>query len=43
MRVFKAFDGMDQRLLNIKGQAGRDPVRIHLNAVQPFRLNKDLM
>ena len=22
MRVFKAFDGMDQRLLNIKGQAG---------------------
>ena len=43
MRILKSGHGSHQRILNVKGQTGRNAVRVILVRRQPLRLQEDLM
>ena len=43
MRILEAANGAHHLVLNVEGQAGRDPVGIHLAGLETFRLDEDLM
>jgi hypothetical protein len=43
VRVLEALDALDKRNLHIKRQARRNAVGVELDAIQPLRLDEDLM